>query len=60
MEVKKTGYDKGVAALKFVSEREFDFVIAFGDDRTDEDIFQPAAPGSCYRKNRHYAFESEI
>lgn len=40
VEVKKTGYDKGIAALKFVSEGRYDCIIALGDDRTDEDIFR--------------------
>jgi trehalose 6-phosphate synthase/phosphatase len=31
--------DKGVAALKFVQEQDYDFVLAIGDDRTDEDMF---------------------
>jgi trehalose 6-phosphate synthase/phosphatase len=39
VELKRTGYDKGIAALKFVSENKFDFILAIGDDRTDEDIF---------------------
>ena len=46
VEVKKTGYDKGVAALKFVSERNFDCIVAVGDDRTDEDIFRSLPPDS--------------
>jgi len=40
VEVKKAGYDKGVAAAKFVSDNAFDFVMAMGDDRTDEDVFR--------------------
>jgi trehalose 6-phosphate synthase/phosphatase len=44
VEVKRTGYDKGMAAQKFVSGRNADFVIAFGDDRTDEDIFRALPP----------------
>jgi trehalose 6-phosphate synthase/phosphatase len=40
VEIKRTGYDKGVAALKFVSDDRFDFILAMGDDRTDEDIFR--------------------
>ncbi len=44
VELKKTGYDKGVAALKFIADREYDFIIAIGDDRTDEDIFRLLPP----------------
>jgi trehalose 6-phosphate synthase/phosphatase len=40
VEVKKTGYDKGIAALKFINDRKFEFIAAIGDDRTDEDIFR--------------------
>jgi trehalose 6-phosphate synthase/phosphatase len=40
IEVKRTGYDKGVAALKFISDKKFDFIIAMGDDKTDEDIYR--------------------
>ncbi|MBN1309105.1 MAG: bifunctional alpha,alpha-trehalose-phosphate synthase (UDP-forming)/trehalose-phosphatase [Chitinispirillaceae bacterium] len=40
VELKKTGYDKGTAALKFVSNHTFDCIIALGDDRTDEDIYR--------------------
>jgi trehalose 6-phosphate synthase/phosphatase len=40
IEVKKAGYDKGIAALKFISKNSFDFIITLGDDKTDEDIFQ--------------------
>lgn len=31
--------DKGVAALKILNEHEYDFVLAIGDDKTDEDMF---------------------
>jgi trehalose 6-phosphate synthase/phosphatase len=44
IEVKRTGYDKGGAALKFVSGGDFDFILALGDDRTDEDIFRALPP----------------
>jgi trehalose 6-phosphate synthase/phosphatase len=40
VEVKRTGYDKGSAASKFISSTESDFIVAMGDDRTDEDIFR--------------------
>jgi trehalose 6-phosphate synthase/phosphatase len=44
VEVKRTGYDKGLAASKFIAGTEFDFVIAMGDDKTDEDIFRSLPP----------------
>jgi trehalose 6-phosphate synthase/phosphatase len=40
VEIKKAGYDKGVAAAKFAMQQKYDFIMAFGDDRTDEDIFR--------------------
>lgn len=40
VEIKRTGYDKGIAALKFISDKKFDCMIALGDDKTDEDIFK--------------------
>jgi trehalose 6-phosphate synthase/phosphatase len=40
IELKKTGYDKGTAAAKIIAGQHFDFIIAFGDDRTDEDVFR--------------------
>jgi trehalose 6-phosphate synthase/phosphatase len=40
VEVKRTGYDKGSAATKFISGSKSDFIIAMGDDKTDEDIFR--------------------
>jgi trehalose 6-phosphate synthase/phosphatase len=40
VELKKTGYDKGIAAVKFIVDQKFDFILAIGDDRTDEDIFR--------------------
>jgi trehalose 6-phosphate synthase/phosphatase len=44
VELKRTGYDKGLAALKFVSDQKFDFILAIGDDRTDEDIYRSLPP----------------
>ena len=38
--MKRTGYDKGLAASKFISSAESDFIVAMGDDKTDEDIFR--------------------
>lgn len=40
VEVKRTGYDKGLAASKFISSTESDFIVAMGDDKTDEDMFR--------------------
>jgi len=40
LEVRASGVDKGVAARRFVTAREWDFVMAVGDDRTDEHLFE--------------------
>ncbi|MBN1129425.1 MAG: bifunctional alpha,alpha-trehalose-phosphate synthase (UDP-forming)/trehalose-phosphatase [Chitinispirillaceae bacterium] len=44
VEIKRSGYDKGSAALKFISNTPYDFIMAIGDDRTDEDIFRSLPP----------------
>jgi trehalose 6-phosphate synthase/phosphatase len=47
IEIKLAGYDKGGSVYEFLSKSTFDFVLAIGDDRTDEDIFN-ALPGQSY------------
>jgi trehalose 6-phosphate synthase/phosphatase len=39
IEVKTTGVDKGVEAARLMSTDNYDFVMAMGDDITDEDMF---------------------
>jgi len=39
VEVKRAGYNKGSAARKVFSMESYDFVLAIGDDKTDEDMF---------------------
>lgn len=39
IEIKNSGVDKGQAALKWLARSKWDFVLAVGDDRTDEDLF---------------------
>jgi trehalose 6-phosphate synthase/phosphatase len=46
VEVKRTGYDKGFAASKFISSTESDLIVAIGDDKTDEDMFRSLPPSS--------------
>ncbi len=45
VEIKNIEINKGKAALNFVQETNYDFIMAIGDDHTDEDIFKsiPAA-----------------
>ena len=40
IEIKSMDINKGKSALTWLSEEEFDFVMAIGDDITDEDIFK--------------------
>jgi trehalose 6-phosphate synthase/phosphatase len=40
LEVKSGKYDKGQATAKLIAENDYDFVLAAGDDNTDEFIFR--------------------
>jgi trehalose 6-phosphate synthase/phosphatase len=40
LEVKSSNMNKGLAANKLLSSDSFDFVMALGDDTTDEDMFE--------------------
>ncbi len=46
LEVKNMEINKGKAALMLVEKDDYDFIIAFGDDYTDEDVFK-ALPDSA-------------
>lgn len=39
IEVKNVEINKGKATLEYLNQKDFDFLIAMGDDHTDEDIF---------------------
>lgn len=43
VEVKNSGIDKGAAIKKILHNNDFDFVLAIGDDYTDEDMFKVLA-----------------
>ena len=47
VEVKKTAFNKGTAARSFVESESYDFVLAMGDDTTDEDMFE-SLPDTAY------------
>ncbi len=47
VEVRNAGVSKGSAALEFLATDAFDFVLAIGDDNTDEDLFR-ALPESAF------------
>ena len=40
VEVRNYGVDKGSAASYFISNNKYDFILAIGDDETDEDLFK--------------------
>jgi len=40
VEVKNAGVNKGRAALRWISRKKWDFILAVGDDLTDEDVFK--------------------
>ncbi len=47
IEVKNMEVNKGKAALKHLYKQDYDFIMAIGDDHTDEDIFK-ALPATAY------------
>jgi trehalose 6-phosphate synthase/phosphatase len=47
IEIKNAGINKGRAALRWISKEGWDFILAIGDDWTDEDVFA-ALPESAY------------
>jgi trehalose 6-phosphate synthase/phosphatase len=47
IEVRSAGINKGEAALGFLEEKAWDFVLGIGDDWTDEDLFR-VLPESAY------------
>lgn len=46
VEIKNVEINKGKATLNFLQKSGYDFIMAIGDDHTDEDIFK-ALPGSA-------------
>jgi len=40
IEIKSIMYDKGTAASTFLKDEVYDFIMAVGDDKTDEDLFR--------------------
>lgn len=43
IEVRVAGIDKGTMAKTFLEEDQYDFILAVGDDKTDEDMFRSLA-----------------
>jgi trehalose 6-phosphate synthase/phosphatase len=40
IELKHSSVNKGVAAMQWLRDNDYDFILAAGDDRTDEDLFK--------------------
>ncbi len=47
IEIKNIGINKGQAIRHWIPEKKWDFILAIGDDWTDEDVFT-ALPKSAY------------
>ena len=47
VEIRNSGVNKGTAAMHFLSKGDFNFILAIGDDWTDEDLFR-ILPQSSY------------
>lgn len=47
IEIKNVGINKGRAVLRWISKKKWDFILALGDDFTDEDLFA-VLPKSAY------------
>jgi len=47
IEIKNVGINKGRAVLRWLSKKKWEFILAIGDDYTDEDVFA-ALPESAY------------
>ena len=44
IEIRHVGINKGRAAREFLSRKKWDFVMAIGDDHTDEDLYDAMPP----------------
>jgi len=47
VELRSAGVDKGTAAKHLLAGTQYDFILAVGDDRTDEDLFK-VIPNNVY------------
>lgn len=46
IEIRKAGVNKGTAVQQWFAKNDFDFILAIGDDWTDEDMFTVLPPGA--------------
>jgi trehalose 6-phosphate synthase/phosphatase len=47
VEIRNSGLNKGTAGMHWISKNEYDFILAIGDDFTDEDLFK-ILPDTAY------------
>jgi len=47
IEVRNAGVNKGIAAMHFLVQNNYDFIMAIGDDWTDEDLFKALPEKAC-------------
>lgn len=55
LEIKRPDINKGKAATALLKDKDFDFILAIGDDWTDEDTFK-AMPGHAYSIRVGYTY----
>jgi len=55
VEVKNAGVNKGRAASRWLSQQDWDFILAIGDDVTDENVFEILPPSAWSIKVRFSA-----
>ncbi len=46
VEVRHAGVNKGGAALSWLGQEDYDFILGIGDDTTDEDFFRALPPSA--------------
>jgi trehalose 6-phosphate synthase/phosphatase len=46
IEIKSLSHNKGTAAARLIAEYDYDFILAAGDDKTDEDLFSVMPQGA--------------
>jgi trehalose 6-phosphate synthase/phosphatase len=65
LEIKSILYDKGTVASGMINEGNYDFILALGDDNTDEDLFKVIPDYGCTIKvglrlsNARYSVRSQ-
>ncbi len=60
VEVRSAGVNKGTAAMHFVSRGDYDFILAVGDDWTDEDLFKILPEKACRLCGRPEIYQDDL